>query len=187
MAALANPGASNLVAGKVPGRQGNSHPTVAPYRAYDVADGQVIVGIGNDGQFLRLCDALGGEALKADPRFSTNALRVINRELIDALLEVILKGWKREDLIVKLGQATVPCGPINQIDDVFEDPHFADRGLKQNLERSDGTPTAVAGYPVKLSATPATYRHAPPPLGAVTTLVLREELKDLKTAVVISG
>lgn len=113
VSALANQGASYLVAGQVPGRLGNSHPTVAPYRVYDVADGQVIVGVGNDGQFLRLCDALGEEALKDDPRFTTNALRVVNRELIDALMEKILKGWKREDLIAKLEQATVPCGPIN--------------------------------------------------------------------------
>lgn len=194
VAALANQGASYLVAGEVPRRLGNSHPTVAPYRIYDVADGQVIIAVGNDGQFTRLCDALGQADMKADPRYTKIELRIENRILLDEALEKILKDRKREEIIEKLVQAGVPCGPINAIDDVFADPQIVHRELVSDPERGDGTRIAVAGYPVKMSATPATTRRAPPALGADTNVVLREELglsdaelEDLKQAGVVSG
>lgn len=194
VAALANQGASFLVSDVVPGRLGNSHPTVAPYRVYEVADGQVIIAVGNDGQFARLCDALGEENLKSDPEFATIEARVNNRSLLDKVLEKILKDWTRDGIIAKLVQAGVPCGPINEIDDVFADPHIVHREIVHTLERNDGTRISVTGYPVKMSATPATYRCAPPPLGADTDTVLREELglsdaevEDLKRAGVVGG
>ena len=194
VAALANQGASYLVAGQVPGRLGNSHPTVAPYRIYDVADGQVIIAVGNDGQFARLCDALGEESLKADPRYTTIELRVKNRDSLDRGLEKILKDQKRDGIIERLVQAGVPCGPINAIDDVFSDPQIVHRELVHTHERSDGTRIAVTGYPVKMSVTPATVRRAPPPLGTDTEQVLRDELglsdeevEDLRGAGVVSG
>lgn len=176
VAGLANQGASYLTGGIVPVRTGNSHPAVVPYRTYETRDGYMILAVGNDGQFARACDVLGLKGLADDLRYKTNTARIANRAALDEMIENIMVTRDRDELLAALVAATVPCGPIYAIDEVFTNPQIKHRELVQTPERADGTQVAVAGYPVKMSATPATTRRAPPALGADTDEVLREEL-----------
>ncbi|MHA1165613.1 MAG: CaiB/BaiF CoA transferase family protein [Alphaproteobacteria bacterium] len=194
VAALANQGASYLTGGTVPERTGNSHPSVAPYRTYKTKDSFMILAVGNDGQFARACGVLGLESLVQDPRYKTNSARIENRAALNEMVEEAIAKWTRDDLLAALEEATVPGGPILNIDEVFANPQVQHRELVQTPTRCDGTRIAVTGYPVKMSRTPATTRRAPPPLGADTAQVLREELglsdeelEDLKKAGVVSG
>ncbi len=177
VAALANQGASYLTGGTVPVRTGNSHPAVVPYRTYDTQDGFIILAVGNDGQFARACAVLGLESLAQDPRYQTNTARIKNRAALDEMIEEVMAKRKRDDLLAAFEAATVPCGPIFSIDEVFANPQIKHRELVQTPVRDDGTKVPVAGYPVKMSATPATTRRAPPALGADTDEVLRRELE----------
>lgn len=176
VAGLANQGASFLTGGTVPVRTGNSHPAVVPYRTYETKDGYMILAVGNDTQFDRACGVLGLEALAEDPRYKTNTARIENRAALDGMLEEAIAKWTRDDLLAALEAATVPCGPIFAVDEVFANPQIRHHELVQTPAREDGTQIPVAGYPVKMSATPATTRRAPPALGADTDEVLREEL-----------
>jgi crotonobetainyl-CoA:carnitine CoA-transferase CaiB-like acyl-CoA transferase len=176
VAGLANQGASYLTGNIVPVRTGNSHPAVVPYRTYETDDGHMILAVGNDTQFARACAVLGLEGLAQDPRYKTNTARIENRAALDEILENAMAKWTRDDLLAALEAATVPCGPIFSIDEVFANPQVRHRELVQTPVRADGTRVPVAGYPVKMSATPATTRRAPPALGADTTQILREEL-----------
>ncbi len=176
VAGLANQGASYLTGGIVPVRTGNSHPAVVPYRTYETQDGFMILAVGNDTQFARACKVLGLEGLSDDLRYKTNTARIENRAPLDVLLEDSIAKWTRDELLAALEAATVPCGPIFAVDEVYANPQIKHRELVQAPERADGTQVSVAGYPVKMSATPATTRRAPPALGADTTQVLREEL-----------
>jgi len=176
IAALANQGASFLTGETVPTRTGNSHPAVVPYRTYETADGFIILAVGNDGQFKRACAALERDDLKNDPRFTTNTLRIKNRAPLDEAIEETFLKWKRDDALAVLEKAVVPCGPIYALDEIYENPQIKHRELVQHTTRADGTKLDVAGYPVKLSKTPATARRAPPSHGADTDEVLRDEL-----------
>ncbi len=176
VAGLANQGASYLTGNIVPVRTGNSHPAVVPYRTYETDDGHMILAVGNDTQFARACAVLGLEGLAQDSRYKTNTARIENRAALDEILENAMAKWTRDDLLAALEAATVPCGPIFSIDEVFANPQVRHRELVQTPVRADGTRVPVAGYPVKMSATPATTRRAPPALGADTTQILREEL-----------
>lgn len=194
MAALANQGASYLAAGVVPERMGNAHPTVVPYRVFAAHDGHVVLAVGNDGQFARLCDVLGADALKSDPRYATNMQRIHNRETLEPALDGLFAMWKRDDLISALEAVHVPCGPINTIGEAYNDPHVKARALAETATRDDGTQVSMMRYPVKLSATPATTRMAPPALGAQSDDVLtqelglgKEEIAKLKEAGVVGG
>jgi crotonobetainyl-CoA:carnitine CoA-transferase CaiB-like acyl-CoA transferase len=127
---LANQALNWMVSGKVPHRMGNGHANLVPYQAFKVADGEVIVAVGNDRQFERLCGILGLESLAADERFRTNPARVVNRaELIPLLQEAILKRGRAE-FSEALETAGIPAGPINPIDAVFADPQVIERGMK---------------------------------------------------------
>jgi crotonobetainyl-CoA:carnitine CoA-transferase CaiB-like acyl-CoA transferase len=117
-----------MVSGEVPRRSGNGHFVLVPYQAFDTADGELIVAVGNDAQFARLCDVLGLD-LADDCRFETNAGRVAHRELLlDALADAI-RGWPKQTLADRLEECGVPAGPINHVDDAFADPHVIHRGL----------------------------------------------------------
>jgi crotonobetainyl-CoA:carnitine CoA-transferase CaiB-like acyl-CoA transferase len=171
-AMLANQGANYLVSGAVPKRLGNAHPNIAPYQVFATADGHVVLAIGNDGQFMAFCEAAGLSGLKADARFTTNALRVANRTaLIEALTPALLQKTTA-DWIVLLETAHVPCGPINTIDQVFADPQIKARGMQQDMTRADGTILPLVANPIKMSVTPPLPRYAPPALGADTDAVL---------------
>lgn len=176
VAMLANQAASWLAGGVEPVRLGNNHPNVVPYRPYATSDGHVIIAVGNDAQFRRLCKALNAPQLVEDSRFSTSADRVRNRDALDTLLGDIVVRTAKEEIIGLLEAASVPCGPINTIPEVFADANVEARGLVQQTLRQDGTTIPTIAFPPKLSRTPARYEHAPPVLGADTQQVLREVL-----------
>ena len=140
VAGLANQAMSYLVSGQVPQRLGNAHPNIAPYEVYEVADGHLILAIGNEGQFGAFCGAAELD-LYSDPRFATNAQRVKNREALNMALAPILYTKTRQAWIDLLSPLKVPCGPIQSLNEVFTDPQTQARGLVQDL---DGVPTLAS-------------------------------------------
>ncbi|MDC0658583.1 CaiB/BaiF CoA-transferase family protein [Leisingera sp. SS27] len=129
-ALLANQAMNYLATGESPSRLGNDHPNIAPYQVMAVGDGHIILAVGNDGQFQRLCDVLGLPEAKSDARFQTNQLRVANRKELTAVLEAVLADWSQTELLAALEAATVPAGPINTIGQAFEDPQIRHRGMQ---------------------------------------------------------
>ena len=173
---LANQALTYLVGGYSPGRLGNAHPTVVPYRLFDTADGSIVIATGNNGQYKALCKAIGAPELADDPRYATNGLRVINRDLLEARLQEIALTWESVALADALIAAGVPAGPVNEVGDALEDPFAKARGTVHQFDRADGVKVPSVAYPGKLSATPATFRSAPPRLGEHSRAVLREWL-----------
>lgn len=169
---LANQAMNYLVSGSAPTRLGNAHPNIVPYQAFPVADGRVIVAVGNDGQFRNLCAVLGRPELAADPRFATNAARVGNRAALVPLIEARTATFARADLLAALEAAGVPAGPINSVADVFADPQVIARGMRLDLPTGDGGSVPSVRMPVLMSDTPPAYAHASPRLGADTASVL---------------
>lgn len=129
-AMLANQNMNYLATGTSPTRMGNEHPNIAPYQVMAVRDGHVILAVGNDGQFGRLCDALNLGGLKSDPRFLTNQSRVAHRGDLTPMLAAALAQWRQSDLLAALEAATVPAGPINTIGQAFDDPQIQHRGMQ---------------------------------------------------------
>jgi crotonobetainyl-CoA:carnitine CoA-transferase CaiB-like acyl-CoA transferase len=176
-AMLANQATNYFVSGKAPGRMGNAHPNLAPYQPFATADGMVVIAVGNDGQFRALVRELGDEALADDPRFKGNAARVRNRAELIPLLTALTVRRATHDWIAALEAAGVPCGPINTIDQVFEEDQARHRGLVVEQTRADlDAPVKTVASPFRLSRTPVEYRRAPPALGADTEAVLAERL-----------
>jgi crotonobetainyl-CoA:carnitine CoA-transferase CaiB-like acyl-CoA transferase len=176
VAVLANQAMNYLATGVAPQRLGNAHPNIVPYQVFAASDGHIIVAVGNESQYSRLCEVIGRPDLASDERFATNAARVNNRdELIAALREIFLMRTMREWLDA-LEHAGVPCGPINTVADVFADPQVQARGMRLDLPHPTlGSVPSVAN-PIKYSATPLSYRSAPPMLGADTDQILRDIL-----------
>ena len=177
MAVLANQAAGFLATGQAPGRAGNIHPSLAPYQDFATSDGNVLLAIGNDGQFARFCAAVGHEAWARDERFATNTARVRHRGALLALMEPLMRTRATADWIALLEDKAVPCGPINTIAQAFDDPQVRARGLRVDLPRTAGdgiASVATVANPMRLSATPVSYRSAPPGLGQHTDEVLRE-------------
>lgn len=175
IATLANQGMNFLASGKPPSRHGNAHPNIVPYQAFPVADGHVVVAVGNDGQFARFTAVLGVPELASDPRFQRNADRVLNREeLIERLVERLVT-FAKQDLLDALYAQNIPAGPINGIDEVFSDPQIAARGLVVDCPLN-GSVTKLIGNPIHFSRTPIAYREGPPKLGAHTQEILTREL-----------
>jgi crotonobetainyl-CoA:carnitine CoA-transferase CaiB-like acyl-CoA transferase len=176
VAVLANQAMNYLVTGVAPQRLGNAHPNIVPYQVFAASDGHIIVAVGNENQYARLCEVIGRPDLASDERFATNAARVNNRdELIAALGGIFLMRTMRQWLDA-LERAGVPCGPINTIADVFADPQVQARGMRLDLPHPAlGSVPSVAN-PIKYSATPISYRSAPPMLGADTDEILRDIL-----------
>jgi crotonobetainyl-CoA:carnitine CoA-transferase CaiB-like acyl-CoA transferase len=170
---LANQALNYLVGGKVPRRTGAQHPNLVPYQPFRTADGYVIIAVGNDGQFQRLCEVLGRAELAADTRFRTNPDRVANRQPLVEALEKITPARSSGEWMRLLGEANVPCGPINTIAEVFADPQVQERGMRIELDHALGVKAPGVGSPMKFSATPVEYRKAPPTLGEDTDHVLR--------------
>ncbi len=168
-AMLANQAMNYLASGVPPRRMGNVHPNIAPYQTFPVADGYVIVAVGNDGQFARLCETLRLDQLAQDARFATNAARIDNRVALERELSAKTRGWRRDDLIAALESAVVPAGPINTIADLFADPQFIARGMR--IE-PDGTPGVRS--PIVMSDSPLTLVRRSPRLGEHDAEILRE-------------
>jgi crotonobetainyl-CoA:carnitine CoA-transferase CaiB-like acyl-CoA transferase len=172
VAVLVNQGMNHIVGGMIPGRLGNAHPNVVPYRDFECSDGHVLVACGNDGQFQNLCRMLGLTELGSDPRFRNNVGRLKDRVELEAKLAAAIHRWTSADFFAAMEEAGVPGGPIHRVDQVLADPQIAARGMLHRMERPDGTPVTVIGYPSQLSRTPATYRIAPQTLGEATDDVL---------------
>jgi crotonobetainyl-CoA:carnitine CoA-transferase CaiB-like acyl-CoA transferase len=171
---LANLGANYLVTRRPPGRAGNAHQNIVPYQVFEVADGHLILAVGNDAQFERFCAVAGCPELAADPRFAKNASRVRHRELLVPLLAEPLRQRTRADWLAALDAAKVPCGPINDLADVFKDPQVQARGMTATVPHPHSDALRLVASPMKLSATPVTLRRAPPLLGQHTDEVLAE-------------
>ncbi len=174
VAMLANLGASYLATGIAPQRAGNAHQNIVPYQVFEVADGHMVLAVGNDTQFQRFCAVAGRPELAEDPRFARNADRVRHREMLVPLLAAAMKQRRRADWLAALEAATVPCGPINDLAEVFADPQVVARGMAIEMPHPLAEQVRLVASPMKLSATPVQYRHAPPLLGAQTDEVLRE-------------
>jgi crotonobetainyl-CoA:carnitine CoA-transferase CaiB-like acyl-CoA transferase len=169
---MANQGQNYFVGGEVPKRTGAEHPNLAPYRTFATREGHLVIAVGNDAQYRKLCSVLGRDDLAVDPRFLTNALRVKNRRVLAVEIETHTVTWGRDALIEALSGVDVPCGPINDLAQVLADPQVQHRGLKITLPHAlSGTVAAIAN-PLRLSATPAEYKRAPPRLGEHTEEVL---------------
>ena len=168
LASLVNQASSYLCTGRPPRAMGNRHPSIAPYETLATADRPLVVAVGNDGQFARLCRVLGLPGAAADPRFASNADRVANRDVLAALLEGALAARRAADWVAAPGQAGVPCGLVNDVGEAFA---LAERlGLGQVIQ-AGGIPQVA--NPIRLAATPPSYRRGPPALGEHTAEVLR--------------
>ena len=172
VAALANQAASYLATGEVPRRLGNAHPSIVPYEDVPTQDGFMIIGAGNDGQFARLCAAIGRPEWASDDRFRTNERRVAHRATLMPLLCAITSTRPTRAWVAALEEAGVPCGPINTLREVFEDPQVRARGLAVPMRHPVGADVTLVASPLRLSETPVAYRSAPPLLGADTRAVL---------------
>ena len=174
VAVLVNQGMNYLVGGQKPGRLGNAHPNVVPYRDFETSDGYVLVACGNDGQFYSLCRLLKLPELADDVRFKKNDGRLKHRVELEGKLADAVRTWTSVGFFAAMEAAGVPGGPINTIDQALVDPQIAARGMLQEMRRRDGTPVTVIGYPSKLSRTPASYRIAPQTHGEDTDEILAE-------------
>ena len=178
-AMLANQAANYFASGQSPGRMGNAHPTLAPYQPFACANGRVVIAVGNDGQFRALCNALGAESLGTNPRFTTNAQRVENRDALTEALSPLTAGFDMADLMAVLETAGVPCGPVNTIDQVFKEPQAVHRELVVEQARDDlAQPIRTVASPLRMSETPVTYNRPPPRLGQDTADILAGLRKD---------
>ncbi|RNF28876.1 CoA-transferase [Massilia aurea] len=176
VAMLANVGSNYLNSGKPPKRWGNAHANIVPYQTFACADGHLIVATGNDGQYQKFVEAGGRPDLAGDPRFATNPLRVHNRELLVPLLSEMVKLKKRDEWIALLEEKGVPCGPINDVGEVFANEQVQARAMAIDLPHPSAGQVKLVRNPIRMSATPATSGMAPPLLGQHTTEVLREML-----------
>jgi crotonobetainyl-CoA:carnitine CoA-transferase CaiB-like acyl-CoA transferase len=198
VAMLANLGANYLVSGKVPGRSGNAHQNIVPYQVFEVApaaDGHkdhLILAVGNDRQYAKFCEVAGRPELATDARFLKNQDRVRNRDVLVPILEAIMKTRGKAQWLAALEQAKVPCGAINNLDEVFADPQVRQRGMVTEWQHPLQPKLRLVSSPIKLSATPVRANRPPPMLGQHTEEVLRElldctddRLSELKNSKVI--
>ena len=162
---LANVGTAALLTGKEPVRHGNAHPTIVPYQIFEAADGAVAIGVGNDGQWRRLCEALDASGLRDDPRFAGNADRVHHRTALVALLNERIAGFTRAECVARLRAAQVPASEVCSVPEVLADPQIAARAMIEVIEHPTIGELRLLGVPYKFSATPATVRRHPPLLG----------------------
>lgn len=177
-AILANQVSAYLNAGRDSVRQGNSHPSIVPYQTFPTADGNMLLAVGNDGQFERFCGVIGKPEWAKDERFATNKARVINREVLVPMISDVTRTKATVQWVDALEGKAVPCGPVNQMSDVFKDPQVQARGLRVELPPTqvDGVTTApvyTVASPVRLSDTPPVLSSPPPALGQHTDEVLQ--------------
>jgi len=176
VACLANQALNYLVTGTAPERLGNAHPTIVPYQDFPTRDGRMILAIGNDSQFGSFCQTAGEPWLAEDSRFATNARRVQNRATLIPLLQRLTAARSTAEWTATLVEVGVPCGPINDLAQVFADPQVVARGLALQLEHEELGRVPTLASPLRLSESPVAYRSPPPRLGADTDSVLAESL-----------
>jgi crotonobetainyl-CoA:carnitine CoA-transferase CaiB-like acyl-CoA transferase len=163
---LANQAMNYLVTGQAPRRLGNAHPNIAPYEAFEAADGWMILAVGNDGQFRRFCRVVD---LPFEDRFATNALRVAARDELGGLIAAAIRPWLRDALLKRLAEENVPAGPVNTVEQAFADPQVVHRGMALLIDRENGAPVPSVRTPIRFSqatlnlptASPTLARPAP--------------------------
>ncbi|HEY8540481.1 MAG TPA: CaiB/BaiF CoA-transferase family protein [Steroidobacteraceae bacterium] len=175
VAMIANMNMNYLVSGRVPKRQGNAHANIVPYQVFDAADGQLVLAIGNDGQFAKFCEAAGCN-FADDPRFTKNADRVRNRETLIPLLAEVLRRRTVAEWVQLLEPLGVPVGPINNLAQVFEHPQVKARGMRVDVSHPLSGTVPLVASPIKMSLTPPVPATAPPTLGQHTREVLSKYL-----------
>ncbi|MCZ4312970.1 CaiB/BaiF CoA-transferase family protein [Comamonadaceae bacterium G21597-S1] len=174
VATLSNQAMNYLVSGKVPARNGNAHPNIQPQDVFSCADGDVILVVGNDGQFAKLCSVLDRAQWVDDPRFASNAQRVRHIGELSGLLCDVFAQWKREKLIAALDAVGVPCGAINSVAEVFEDPQVKARGMLTQVPHPSGVDMPQLGSPMRFADAPLQTQSAPPLLGQHSDAILAE-------------
>lgn len=186
---LANQASNWMNGGLVPRRLGNQHPNTVPYQDFSCSDGDILVALGNDRQFRQFMAMIGRPELSDDERFANSAGRSVNRDALLAEMRPAIAKWKAADLIEAMQKAGLPGGKVNEIPEVLEHPQINARGLVHEMDRSDGTPVKVLGFPAKLSRTPASYRAAPPRSGEDTRKVLETSfgLSDAEIDALVSA
>ena len=183
VACLANQAMNYLTTGVAPQRLGNAHPNIVPYQDFPTADGDFILTVGNDSQFRKFAEVAGRPELGGDPRFSTNKLRVANRAELVPLIRQLTVFKTTAEWVAQLEAVGVPCGPINDLAQVFADPQVRARGLAMQLPHALAGLVPQVASPIRLSETPVEYRKAPPLLGEHTQQVL-EQVLGLKSGAV---
>ncbi|WP_417682130.1 CaiB/BaiF CoA transferase family protein [Roseibium sp.] len=173
---LINQGVAYLVSGEVPGRLGNGHPTIVPYETFPASDRSFILAVGNDSQFRKFCTVAGASELAEDPRFAKNADRVRNRKELVPIIRRLTIEKSADAWIECLEREGVPCGPVNDLAQVFADPQILARHMKITMDHPQSGTVDLIGSPINLSKTPVVYAKAPPMLGADTETVLSGHL-----------
>ena len=176
VACLANQAMNYLTTGVAPQRLGNAHPNIVPYQDFPTADGDFILTVGNDSQFRKFTEVAGRPELGGDPRFATNKLRVANRAELVPLIRQLTVFKTTAEWVAQLEAVGVPCGPINDLAQVFADPQVRARGLAMHLPHALAGLVPQVASPIRLSETPVEYRNAPPLLGEHTQQVLEQVL-----------
>ncbi len=173
---LANQGLNYLVSGEIPKRIGNTHPNIVPYQEFPVADGHVIVATGNDNQYFKFCSVLGSPELANDPAYKDNVGRLTHRNELVGKLTALTKKMKRDDLLAKLEAQGVPAGPINNLEQVFNDPQVVFRGIKLDLPSAAAKSGHIPGVrtPIVMDGWRAASERPAPRLGEHTTEILKE-------------
>ena len=177
VASMINIAQAYLSAGVVGMRNGNEHPSVMPSQSFRCSDGLIMLAAANDGQFRRLCEAVGMPGLATEPCFVNNAARVRNRDTLTQLLQSAFSRGTVRDWVDRLVAADVPCGPVNDIAAVFDDPQVRARRIQIEVEHPQAGPLGLVASPLRLSASPVRYRLPPPMLGEHTEAVLTDLLE----------
>lgn len=172
VACLANQNSNYLASGVAPQRMGNAHPNIVPYQDFPTQDGYMVIAVGNDGQFARLCETAGYPELATDARYARNKARVENRQTLIATMRDFTVTKTTQQWVDALEAVGVPCGPINNLEQVFADPHVQARGLKQSLAHPLAGTVSFVANPIRLSETPVQYQSPPPTLGQHSREVL---------------
>ncbi|MDQ0175365.1 crotonobetainyl-CoA:carnitine CoA-transferase CaiB-like acyl-CoA transferase [Bacillus chungangensis] len=186
ISALVNIASNYLMSGKIPQRLGNTHANIVPYQMFSTADGEMVIAIGNDRQFAVFCSLIGKEELASDPRFQTNASRVANRQLLIPILQEVLAQKATADWQQLCHQHGIPCGPINNLQQLFQDPQVQAREMVVTSEHPVAGEIKLVGSPLKLSKNPVQVRHHPPSPGEHTASLLsklgytEQEIKSLQ-------
>ncbi len=173
---LAFQGLNYLASGAVPKRIGNTHPNIVPYQVFRVADGHIIIATGNDGQYTRLCEVIGAPELAKNPAYIDNKSRLGNRAELVGKLSALIEKFQSTDLLAKLEAVGVPAGPINNLEQVFDDPHVKSRGMKVEVPSTAAKGGTIPGIrtPLKIGGEPTTAERPAPRLGEHTAEILKE-------------
>ncbi|MCQ4312410.1 CoA transferase [Pseudomonas stutzeri] len=192
IACLANQAMNYLTTGVAPKRMGNAHPNIVPYQDFPTADGDIILTIGNDGQFRKFAEVAGHPEWADDPRFACNKARVAHRQELVPMIRQVTVFRTTAEWVAALEQAGVPCGPINDVAQVFADPHVQARGLRVEMPHPLAGSVPQVASPIRLSESPVEYRKAPPLLGEHSEALLKrllgfdaEQVAALRSAKVI--